>query len=150
MAQTITLRAQGATRAREDRFRPPWSSRASRYFISPAWPAAIHSGKWLSSGASAAGAMPTRSKPLASAARFTMSLTSLIRLVNGSLFVADTLCHGESLSASREHEFQNGNAIARLHTFLLPSPFQGIRLLDTESRTFPGVLQNPLHIRRID
>src|ERR1022692_3957719 len=63
MAQTTTLRAQGATRASEPRLRSPRSSSASIYFISPARPAAIHSGKCLSSAASAAGAMPARAMP---------------------------------------------------------------------------------------
>src|ERR1700722_14610332 len=82
MAQTTTLFAHGATRVRDARLRSPCSSTAARYFISPAWPAAIHSGKCLSSGASDAGAMPARSKPASSAARLTMTFTLSMELAN--------------------------------------------------------------------
>src|SRR5581483_699379 len=85
MAHTITLCAQGATRASDARFRAPRSSRASMYFISPACPAAIHSGNRSSSRASAAGAIPARSNPAAQAARFTMDLMSC------AVFTADSL-----------------------------------------------------------
>src|SRR5579862_1281483 len=63
MAHTITLFAQGAAWESEARLSSPSSLRASRYFISPPLPAAIHEGKCLSSGESATGAMPERSKP---------------------------------------------------------------------------------------
>src|SRR2546425_6268272 len=68
MAHTITLRAQGTADRREARLRCPASSRASMYFISPARPAAIHAGKWSSSGKSRTGAIPARSKPALRAA----------------------------------------------------------------------------------
>src|SRR5579863_5142269 len=71
MAQTITLFAQGAAWESEARLSAPSSLRASRYFISPALPAAIHEGKCLSSGESLTGAMPERSKPASAAAFLT-------------------------------------------------------------------------------
>src|SRR5437879_7382853 len=52
------------------------------YFISPACPASIHSGKDRSSGESAAGAMPVSSKPACWAARFTMDSTWRMELAN--------------------------------------------------------------------
>src|SRR5215467_9591903 len=92
MAQTITLRAHGATLARDARFNDPCSSRASRYFISPACPAAIHLGKWLSSGESVAGAMPQRSKPAVWAARFmTVLISSILNFYFLAYFAASRL-----------------------------------------------------------
>src|SRR5277367_6307356 len=63
MAQTITLRAQGATRASVARFSSPASLRDSMYFISPCFPSAIQAGKTSSSPKSRTGAMPQRSNP---------------------------------------------------------------------------------------
>src|SRR5712691_4713236 len=73
MAQTITLLDHGTAVFRDARLRRPWSSRAAIYFISPAFPAAIQSGKYSSSPKSRTGAMPARSKPAWFAARFTKS-----------------------------------------------------------------------------
>src|SRR5713101_1565745 len=63
----MTLRAQGNAVFKEARRRLPASSRDSRYFISPAWPTAIHSGKRASSGKSWTEEMPARSNPAARA-----------------------------------------------------------------------------------
>src|SRR5579864_9369957 len=74
----MTLSAQGATTRRDSRFNRPASSRASRYFISPACPWAIHCGKYASSSKSRTGAMPAKSNPASCAARFTSNVISLI------------------------------------------------------------------------
>src|SRR6266849_4107562 len=63
MAHTITLRAQGATRASVARLSSPVSSRACMYFISPCFPSAIQAGKTCNSPKSRTGAMPQRSNP---------------------------------------------------------------------------------------
>src|ERR1700733_9974736 len=73
MAQTITLRAQGMADRREARLSSPLSLRDSRYFISPAWPAAIQAGKCSSSGKSRTGAIPASSNPASWAEVFTSS-----------------------------------------------------------------------------
>src|SRR5215475_2068799 len=70
----MTLRAQGAATLSEERLRRPSSARASRYFMSPAWPASIQARKWASSSNSRTGAMPERSKPVSWAARLTRSV----------------------------------------------------------------------------
>src|SRR5450755_2810595 len=67
MAQTMTLRAHGATRASDARLSSPGSSRASMYFMSPCLPFAIHAGKTRNSANSRMGAMPQRSNPAARA-----------------------------------------------------------------------------------
>src|SRR5580700_5551034 len=76
MAQTTTLRAHGAACPSDARFNRPCSSRASRYFISPAWPAAIQRGKNSNSGESSTGATPTSSNPASVAASVTAALIS--------------------------------------------------------------------------
>src|SRR4029077_5471138 len=63
MAHTITLRAQGATRASDARLSSPASSRASMYFISPCFPSAIQLGKTCNSAKSRTGEMAQRSNP---------------------------------------------------------------------------------------
>src|SRR5690349_10851107 len=78
MAQTTTDFAHGATAAKEARFSSPDSARDSRYFISPACPAAIHSGKYSSSGKRATAATPERSKPAPAAACFTRSVMEAV------------------------------------------------------------------------
>src|SRR6266566_6789151 len=78
MAQTITLRAQGNAEFKEARRSWPASSRDSRYFISPARPAEIHSGKRASSGYCCTEAIPARSKP-ASAAHCFIDAASSVR-----------------------------------------------------------------------
>src|SRR5580692_12510116 len=86
MAQTTTLRAQGAAFASDARFNRPCSSRASRYFISPACPSAIQRGKYSNSGASSTAAMPTSSKPASAAARVTAALISAAgSMVDGNI-----------------------------------------------------------------
>src|SRR5581483_8764740 len=84
MAQTITLLAHGATRESEARFRLPSSSRDAMYFISPAYPAAIHSEKCSSSRESVAGAIPARSNPAPVAALFTMDSRPDMETVTGT------------------------------------------------------------------
>src|SRR5580704_7454317 len=79
MAHTTTLRAQGAACASDARLRRPCSSRASRYFISPACPSATQRGKYSNSGASSAGVTPTRSNPASVAARITTAVISVDR-----------------------------------------------------------------------
>src|ERR1022692_743328 len=79
MAHTTTLRAHGAACASDARLRRPCSSRASRYFISPACPPAIQRGKDSSSGEFSTGAMPTSSKPASLAARVTLVVISADR-----------------------------------------------------------------------
>src|SRR6266852_5213996 len=69
----MTLRAQGNADFREARRSRPVSSRDSRYFISPARPAAIHSGKRASSGNSWTEATPARSNPTLAADRLMKS-----------------------------------------------------------------------------
>src|SRR5882757_780345 len=133
MAQTTTLRAHGATLASDARFRSPLSLQASRYFISPARPAAIHVGKCSSSGESEAGAIPDRSKPACSAARLTIAFTSLIE------FVTDFVLEHRRVEFWRELLISQSETTSRCNaTFFLPSLFQGIRILPTESRTFPA------------
>src|ERR1700704_2190844 len=63
MAHTITLRAQGATRASDARLSSPTSSQASMYFISPCFPSAIQAGKTCNSAKSRTGVMPQSSNP---------------------------------------------------------------------------------------
>src|ERR1039457_408470 len=79
MAHTTTLRAHGAACASDARLRRPCSSRASRYFISPACPPAIQRGKDSSSGEFSTGAMPTSSKPASLAACVTLVVISADR-----------------------------------------------------------------------
>src|SRR5664279_2889327 len=71
----MTDRAQGAALAREARFKFPASLRASMYFMSPAWPLAIHWGKNWCSEVSLTPATPARSNPASVASR----LISLLR-----------------------------------------------------------------------
>src|SRR4030095_7343201 len=73
MAQTMTLRAQSTLDRKDARFSSPASLRASRYFISPAWPCAIQRGKEFNSGKSRTGAIPAKSKPADLAVSFTNS-----------------------------------------------------------------------------
>src|SRR5260370_18333797 len=96
MAQTITLRAHGNADFREAGRRLPASSRDSRYFISPAWPAAIHSGKWASSGNSWTEEMPARSNPTAR---------------------AECLMKSEIWVASRKHLLSRDRAGQRLRSY---------------------------------
>src|SRR5579864_89170 len=93
MAQTITLCAQGAAILTDSRFNCPASSRASRYFISPAWPAAIHCGKYASSSKSRTGEIPARSNPATRAARLMNEEISCIECI-GRESAADRLVSG--------------------------------------------------------
>ncbi len=79
MAQTITLRAQGTAERKDARFRLPAWSRFSRYCISPACPAAIHSGETAEFRKVRTGAMPASSKP----ASFAVCLTKAAILLTG-------------------------------------------------------------------
>src|SRR6266852_3954281 len=81
----MTLRAQGNADFREARRSRPVSSRDSRYFISPARPAAIHSGKRASSGNSWTEEMPARSNP---ASREERLMKSEMRLVSGKVLLS--------------------------------------------------------------
>src|SRR5579872_3576470 len=78
MAQTITVRAHGMVEFSEARFNFPFSLRASKYFMSPACPAAIHCGNRASSGKSRTGAMPANSKPASRADSFTSAESSFV------------------------------------------------------------------------
>src|SRR5215470_3656222 len=64
----MTLRAHGNTEPSEARRKFPASSRDSRYFISPARPAAIQSGKRANSGKLPTAAIPESSNPASRAA----------------------------------------------------------------------------------
>src|SRR5258705_11741256 len=81
----MTLRAQGNADLSEARRRLPASSRDSRYFISPARPAAIHSGKRASSGKSWTEATPARSNPAARAERL---IKSEMRVAGGKIVLS--------------------------------------------------------------
>jgi len=67
--------------SKDARFSRPCSSRASRYFISPAWPAATQAGKCSSSGKSRTGAIPARSNPVSSAKLLIWVVISEIRVI---------------------------------------------------------------------
>src|SRR2546430_6025760 len=99
MAQTITLRAHGATFPNDARLSSPLSLRASRYFISPAWPAAIQAGKCSRSPASVAGAIPDRSNPARSAASLMIAFTSLMEFVTDFVLAFRLEAHPPPLSS---------------------------------------------------
>src|SRR5450432_6 len=77
--------------------------------------------------------MPDRSNPACSAARLMIAFTSLMDFVTD--FVLERRCveYWRELPISQTDTTSRGNP-----TFPLPSLFQGIRLLPTESRTVPA------------
>jgi len=127
MAQTTTLLAQGAADRNEARFNSPASSRASMYFISPAWPAAIHWGKCCSSENSRTGAIPASSKPASLAACFTHEVIWPV-VATAALILAPTAEHVGPVWAVRASRALPGRADEGVCPYVASADRSGFRI----------------------
>src|SRR5580658_1170064 len=143
MAHTITLRAQGATRASAARLSSPVSSRASMYFISPCFLSAIHWGKTCNSVKSRTGAMPLRSNPAARANCLMRVVRSGNKVGNGSSIVFQTV--GSTVLFRQRTVARYSVSISIKPTIALPKyPIKTRQTEDSVERPCPP--DSPCHI----